>query len=136
MRPFYQRPLTVQERSITRWLIDHASCDESEKGEYFAQLEEATVVGMCSCGCASVDFAISGLKSDPSAPLDPFGDFITKDQRFGVFVFSRQNRLAGIEIYSLQGDEAGSVFPSFEELVPMKTEANQFSERAQAPVAD
>lgn len=121
-RSFSPRALSGQERSITRWLIEHASSSEADKKKYLAELEQATVVGICGCGCASVDFAISGVRAEPSAPLDPFGDYITKDRRFGVFVFSKHRMLAGIEIYSLQGDETGSEFPLPEQLEPMQEE--------------
>jgi hypothetical protein len=122
---FPARGLSEKERSVTRWLIEHASCSEEQKKKYLADLKEAHVIGACGCGCASVDFAISGVGSDSSDPLDPFGDFMTRDRRYGVFVFSKQQQLAGIEIYTLGANAPGSDFPAPEELVPFEEGANQ-----------
>jgi len=125
-RTLHPRPLTEKERSLTRWLIEHAKCGEEEKKKYLSQLEAATVVRMCECGCASIDFAIAGVASEQFAPLHPFGDFIAKDRRFGVFVFSKREDLAGVEIYPLGSVEASREFPDPSELVPAEwKEANQ-----------
>jgi hypothetical protein len=133
-RAFHPRALSPKERSFTRWLIEHANVGEGEKKKYLGQLEAATVVRMCDCGCASIDFAIAGAASEPGAPLDPFGDFIAKDKRFGVFVFSKHNTLAGVEIYSLADLDLPSEFPDPAELVGLE-EANQPPEpmRAKGP---
>lgn len=123
-RAFHPRALTEKERSFTRQLIEHANVSEEEKKKYLAQLESATVVRMCECGCASIDFAIAGVASEPGVPLAPFGDFLAKDQRFGVFVFSKHDTLAGVEIYSLADLDLPSEFPDSSELVGWE-EANQ-----------
>lgn len=115
-RAFYPRALTHKERSFTRWLIEHADVGEEERQRLLSQLDSATVTGMCGCGCASIDFAIDGVASEPGAPLHPFGDFIAKDKTFGVFVFSKNQKLAGVEIYSLDGTDTPSEFPAFENL--------------------
>ena len=114
-RPLYPRALTEKERSITRWLVEHANIGEEERRKYLTQLDAATVVGGCACGCASIDFAIGGVASQ-SAPLDAFGDFIAKDRSVGVFVFAKDSNLAGVEIYSLGGDETPFEFPRPEQL--------------------
>ncbi len=123
-RSFHPRALTAKERSFTHWLIDHASVGAEEKKRYFSQLEAATVIRMCDCGCASIDFAITGVASDPGVQLHPFGDFIAKDKRFGVFVFSKHNTLAGVEIYSLADLDLPAEFPEPAELMGLE-EANQ-----------
>lgn len=123
-RAFHPRALTAKERSFTRWLIEHANVSEEEKKKYSDQLESATVVRMCDCGCASIDFAIAGVASEPGAPLHPFGDFVSEDKRFGVFVFSKHDTLAGVEIYALADFDLPSEFPDSSELVGWK-EANQ-----------
>lgn len=123
-RAFYPRALTAKERSFTRSLIEHAKVSEEEKKKYLGQLEAATVVRMCDCGCASIDFAIAGAASEPGVPLHPFGDFVAKDKRFGVFVFSKHDSLAGVEIYSLADVNLPSEFPDSSELGGCE-EANQ-----------
>jgi hypothetical protein len=123
-RAFQPRALTEKERSFTRQLIARANVSEEEKKKYLAQLDSATVVRMCECGCASIDFAIAGVTSEPGVPLDIFGDFVAKDQRFGVFVFSKRGTLAGVEIYSLADLDLPSEFPAPSELVGWEA-ANQ-----------
>ena len=102
---------------FTRQLIEHANVGEEEKKRYLTQLGSAIVVRMCECGCANIDFAIAGVASEPGAPLDPFEDFVAKDQRFGVFVFSKRDTLAGVEIYSLADLDLPSEFPDSSTLV-------------------
>ena len=115
-REHIPRPLTEKERLITRWLIEHAEISKEERKRYLNQLEAATVIRKCECGCASIDFAISGVASKAYDPLHPFGDFTAKDNQFGVFVFSKQNSLAGVEIYPLAELNLPSEFPCPSEL--------------------
>lgn len=115
-RAFHPRALTEKERSFAHWLIEHADVSEEEKKKYLRQLGEATVVRMCECGCASIDFAIADVPSEQFAPLVPFGDFIAKDKSVGVFVFSKQDDLAGVEIYNLAAEETSVEFPLPERL--------------------
>ena len=111
------RELTDIEREITRWLIEHGTCSGEDKKIYAAQLSEVMVAGVCGCGCASVDFAIPGELADRGGGLEILGDFITKDRRFGIFVFAKNQKLGGVEIWSVQGDETGAVFPATDELM-------------------
>src|SRR3954470_18988443 len=75
-RAFQPRPLTEMESAFTRQLIEHADVGDEERKKYLAQLEAATVVRKCECGCASIDFAISGIPSEAGAGLLPFADFV------------------------------------------------------------
>jgi len=117
---FSPRSLTEKELSFARWLIEHSDASGEETKKYLGQLEAASVVGMCECGCASIDFAIAGAASEAGAPMNPFGDFMTKDRRFGVYVFSKRDTLAGVEIYSLSDLDLPSEFPSPNELVTVE----------------
>ncbi|MBS0480507.1 MAG: hypothetical protein JSR79_14565, partial [Proteobacteria bacterium] len=74
----------------------------------------------CDCGCASIDFTIAGVPSDPAIPLEPFGEFISKDKRFGVFVFAKEGRLAGVEIYPLADMDLPAEFPNPDEFVSVE----------------
>ena len=115
-RVFRSRELTQKERAFTRWLIEHAGVSDEEKQRLLSQLTSATVAGMCGCGCASIDFAIAGVTSDPTAPLHPIGEFVAKDRQFGVFVFSKHAMLAGVEIYSLEDTDLPPEFPELDTL--------------------
>lgn len=126
-RTFHPRALTAKERSFTRWLIEHANVSDEEKKKYLGQLEAATVIRKCDCGCASIDFAIAGIGSEPGVPLRPFGDYIAKDKSFGIFVFSKHGTLAGVEIYSMADLDLPPEFPEPSKLVGWE-EANQPSQ--------
>jgi hypothetical protein len=97
-----ERPLTASERELTRWMLEHG-CPEGRN--YLAQLEQATVVSGCSCGCASIDFLIAGQVA-PATGLNILGDYLFggQDDLAGVFVFACGGVLAGIEVYGLARD--------------------------------
>ena len=46
----FPRPLTEQERALTRWMIEHGTAGAER---FLEQLDKATVVSGCDCGCAS-----------------------------------------------------------------------------------
>jgi hypothetical protein len=97
------RPLTSQEASLVRWLLEHAF---RPADAYLAQLNDARVSSRCACGCASVDFAIGGVVPTVGGGIGLIADFdYPTDQGHccGVFVFERAGLLAGLEVYSADG---------------------------------
>ena len=96
--PSLPRPLTEHERTLTRYMIEHGDAPAEEKSILLDQLERASVVGGCPCGCASVDFTLCGL-----------------------FVFRCAELLSGIEIYSLSGAGSCAALPSPEDLRPFRS---------------
>ncbi len=126
-RVFYPRALSENERSITQWLIEHAKVSDEEKKKYLSQLESATVIRMCDCGCASIDFAIDCFPSEIGGSLVPFGDYVAKKKQVGVFVYSKNEVLAGVEIYTMGAQQTPTEFPAPTELEPAvwEEEANQ-----------
>jgi hypothetical protein len=108
--PEFPRPLSPREKEVTAWLISNGGASEEEKKDYLSQLERAAVVRRCPCGCASIDFAIDGRESSESGMV-PFGDFITPESKHGIFVFSKGDFLAGVEIYQMAADSLPSEFP-------------------------
>ena len=49
------RDLHTDERTLVRWLLDHAPRDASV---YLSQVDQIRVCSRCGCGCASLNFAI------------------------------------------------------------------------------
>ena len=91
------RSLTERERTVTRWIIEHGDVPKDEREGFLAQLEAATVVTRCACGCASVDFAIHGEEAPKGVGLQILGDFLCGDEKTGingVFVFAKSGVLA------------------------------------------
>lgn len=115
------RDLTKDERSLTEWLLDHGTQDANR---YRNQLDHARVAARCDCGCASVDFAIDGVVPKAGEPISILADYEWRDnegQLFGVFVFSRCDLLAGLEVWSQDGLATANCLPSIIQLQPIGT---------------
>jgi hypothetical protein len=113
------RPLSAEEVALAGWLLEHGAPSASR---YLADLAQARVVGRCGCGCASVDFAVSGEEAHAAAGLEVLADFQWSDSEgraAGVFVFARANRLAGLEVWPLHPAADISRLPRPEQLVPL-----------------
>jgi hypothetical protein len=118
-----KRPLSPQERSLVERLLEHG---EPEAREFVAQLTELTVAGHCSCGCASLAFAVGTRFAPFEGPMDILADYFWHDHEshsFGVFVFAREGLLAGLDVYSLDGAADATQLPKQDQLISMpKTE--------------
>jgi hypothetical protein len=78
----------------------------SDAAEYLRQVDRASVVSRCPCGCASIDLAVDGVAPVPGVSLDVLGDFMWSGpagEAMGAFVFAKNGRLAGLEVYSADG---------------------------------
>jgi hypothetical protein len=64
------RPISAAERELTRWMLRHGGAPDAER--FLAHLELAHVVSRCPCGCASVNFAVSG-EAQPAGGMRPLG---------------------------------------------------------------
>ena len=115
---FTTRTLTEREKTVTAWLLEHSSMSPEEKIRFLDQLAQATVIRRCPCGCASVDFAIAGIEASREKGMVLLGDFVTADQEYGIFVFSRGDLLNGVEIYPLLNDQMPSELPEPKDWIP------------------
>jgi hypothetical protein len=108
--------MTAAERELTRWMLEHGGAPDAER--FLEHLDRAHVVSRCPCGCASVDFAVSG-EAEPSGGLRVLGDYVFGDEGTlsGAFVFEQNGVLAGLEVYGMAGD-APRTLPRPEELRP------------------
>jgi len=113
------RPLTVRENTLTRWLLEHGI---PEAADYLQQLERARVASRCYCGCASINFAISGVVPPPGDGITILADYEWQapgGEMFGVFVFERGGLLAGMEVWSQDGLGQATVLPEIKQLRPV-----------------
>jgi hypothetical protein len=111
------RPLSDQERSTVRWLLEHGDSDNSE---FLRQLDNARVVCLCTCGCASIDFSISGRRPTQFA-MHVLSDYQwrTEDGHLcGAFVFEQDGLLAGLDLYSIDGQATPDAIPPIRNLFP------------------
>lgn len=117
------RPLTDRESELVRWLLANG-----KKGaeRYLPQVERARVVQRCGCGCASVDFGLDGNKSNLRGGMEVLSDCswqTSSGNLCGVFVFAREEHLAGLEVWSIDGGETPKDLPPPSELKPYGSEA-------------
>jgi len=108
------RGLTAQEQGLLRWLLDHG---KASARAYVSTIEGLRVVSRCSCGCASIDFVDA-----PKVPLEILSDHKWQDGEghlFGVFVFAKDGQLAGLEVWSIDGEATPTVLPDATVLVPL-----------------
>ena len=115
------RPLTVVEVALVRWLLQHGIPQASG---YLLQLNPARVASSCYCGCASIDFAIDGVVPPPANGISILADYEWRaagGELFGVFVFERCGLLAGLEVWSQDGLGQATLLPDIEQLRPVGT---------------
>ncbi|MDL5053218.1 hypothetical protein QQ056_06630 [Oscillatoria laete-virens NRMC-F 0139] len=114
----FPRPLTDQERALARWMIQHGA-DGAER--FLEQLDQATVVSGCDCGCASVDFQIGDRPRDYRPGLTIISDYLyerSEEEKYGVFIFTQDDMLSGIETHSFCDRPAP--LPRVDELIPFE----------------
>lgn len=114
------RPLTAEEQSIVQWLLDHGDGDNSE---FLHQLSQARVARLCDCGCASIYLSIGGKRPGPTA-MRVLSDFQwrTSDGHLcGALVFEQDGLLAGLDLWSIDGQATPDALPPIQSLVPYGT---------------
>lgn len=112
------RPLSEQERTLLRWMVKGSSGVHSD---LLAQLDRTTVVARCGCGCASIDFAVDGVEEEKKEPMDLISDYAWKTKAgnlCGAYLFTRRDRLAGFDLWSIDGAETPSTLPAIGALFP------------------
>lgn len=113
------RPLTAREETLVGWLLKHG---DPTAAAFIPQLSEARVVSRCYCGCGSIDFAINAVVPPVDVRIHILSDYQWQEadeSRFGVFVFARGDQLAGLEVWSVDGQSAASSLPEIEQLRPL-----------------
>ena len=116
MNQVHTRKLTEEEYQLSRWLLENGS-EEAEN--FLEQLENAeATLWKCECGCASFNFKVSGRElAKPGVHILSDYTFGDEAHRSGVFIFSSNGTLSGVEVYGLASD-APSKLPEPKELVP------------------
>jgi hypothetical protein len=115
------RDLTEAETSVVHWLLKHG-CSGAEN--FLTQLDRARVASRCSCGCASINFAIDGIVPENSTHMTILSDYEWTDTEgnvFGAFVFARWGVLAGLDVWSQDGLATANSLPDVNQLRPVGT---------------
>ncbi len=109
------RPLSAQEIALLRWLLDHG---KPSAQKHVGEIETLRVVSRCGCGCASVDFV-----NAPTTGVEVLSDHKWQDDQgrlFGAFAFAKAGKLAGIEVWSVDGRATPSSLPHRSILAPLE----------------
>ena len=116
------RNLIKEEFDLIEWLLNNGLPNAKQ---YLAQLKDIKVVSQCSCGCASINFSVKG-KMPMTSPMDTISDYSYYSENnnlMGVFIFARDNILAGLEVWSIDGEETPIKLPSINECFPLKIDS-------------
>jgi hypothetical protein len=111
------RELCRQERELISWMLEHGQFPHAV--DYLPQVDRASVVSRCPCGCASIDLAIDGVAPALGAPLQILGDFMWSGpagEEMGAFVFAKHDKLAGLEVCSADGLRTPNWLPQPQQL--------------------
>jgi hypothetical protein len=114
------RELTSEEQALVRWLLEHG---EQHAPTFLSQLGSARVIARCSCGCASIDFSIAGRPPAREGGMNILSDYSWRDgtgHLFGAFVFACDGRLAGLDLWSIDGQATATQLPEPSELTPLE----------------
>jgi len=104
MEPFTKaehRPLTTEERTLLDWLIEKGS---PEAQRYASQVSEIAVVGRCTCGCPSLDLALSDRTDRTTGPSEILADFdgaTDEGVPVGVILHAREGQISELEVYAV-----------------------------------
>jgi hypothetical protein len=95
------RPLNDGERALIDWLIANGIPESQALKQ---QLTGLQVIGRCSCGCPTVDFASGDSHQPTTGPSRILADFFgvtPEGVEVGVILHARQDRISELEVYSL-----------------------------------
>jgi hypothetical protein len=112
------RPLSIDERELICWLIDHGGCEASG---FASQIAETRVIGYCGCGCPTIDLEVGRAPRANSGVPQVLADFVGETPeglQVGVILFAKEGRLSELEVYSLSGHEKPFSLPTIRSLKP------------------
>ncbi len=110
------RPLSAKETELVRWALEHGL---PEADSYLPQIDKLRVISRCGCGCASIEFSFDGILPDYSTGLEVLSDHLWGTggtDLCGIFVFARNKKLAGLEVWSVDGQVTPTKLPNVEDL--------------------
>lgn len=113
------RELSTRERELVHWLLEHGT---AEAKSLLSQLPDAHVCSRCGCGCASIDIAVDSAIVPDGSGMKIVSDYQYRDDNgnlVGVFVFTRQGLLAGLEIWPIDETADTSRLPDVCRLIPL-----------------
>lgn len=119
MPPFIRperRALNADERALLEWLIANGNPGARQ---YVSQLSDTKVVGLCTCGCPSLDLAIGDREERTTGPSDILADVdgtTAEGVQVGVILHAREGQISELEVYAIQDFEGTFKLPTIESL--------------------
>lgn len=110
------RELTSSERVLIEWLAANLTVEVDIP---LSELKELSVASECRCGCASIDFAVSGSPVSPRGGITVIADYLYRSEhenQMGCFLFMANGHIAGVEVWSVDGAETPIRLPAPSEL--------------------
>jgi hypothetical protein len=110
------RPPSSDELALVSWLLEHGN---TRGQNALSQIPALRVISQCQCGCASVDFSVEGQLPFPKSGMEVVSDYWWRTEGgnlCGVFVFLRDDLVAGIDLWSIDGQEIPSTLPPIDRL--------------------
>lgn len=101
-----RRKITQDERSMVRWLLEHAATSP-DHAKYLETVDTLEVVDRCDCGCPSVDFLKEGQGAGAEILADAVGT-ATDGLPLNLILWGKEGVISGLEVYNYDG---GSWFP-------------------------
>jgi hypothetical protein len=116
-----ERSLRTDELHLLGWLISHG---HSNAQRYSSQLNRASVVSRCTCGCPSIDLAVDG-KAPPlgTSQVEVIADAEGKTPEgveVGVILHCRAGQLSELEVYAVKPISGTFSLPPVATLVPLR----------------
>ena len=121
------RPLSAKELALVVWMLEHGN---ARAAVALPQVEKVRVISRCGCGCASVDFSVDGLAPLPRSKMEVVSDYCWFTERgnlCGAYIFLHAGRLAGIDVWSIDGAETPREVPDPELLRPHTPHVRRFN---------
>ena len=84
-------------------------------------MDRLRVVSKCGCGCASINLDLDGRGWKSQGGIAVLSDHYWTDaegRRFGIFMFAKDDALAGLEVYSVDGEATPTALPDSSVLGP------------------
>ena len=118
-----KRNLSQKENRLLIWLLENGN----EKSiSFIDQIPFLKVHSKCICGCASINFSYNDIEVDLNKNnMEILSDYKWKDQEnnlFGIFVFSIDNKIAGIEVWSIDGEKTPTEYPNINSLIKIDSD--------------
>jgi hypothetical protein len=102
--------LTIEEQALVRWLLEHG---EQHASGFFPSLRALALRLVAHVDVRASIFSIAGVQPATSGDMGHSRRLLVARQRrhlFGAFVFARGGLLAGLDLWSIDGQATATRF--------------------------